>query len=78
MPIEKADELSLPEALRYVPVWRKGDPGPGWPWIIGEVSAEARVQLVISQLQFEKEVTAAQLKAIDRNITILSGVAAKK
>jgi hypothetical protein len=31
------------------------------------------VQLVVSQLEYEKEVVAAQSKAIDRNITILKG-----
>jgi hypothetical protein len=75
MPSGKED---LPELLRYIPWWRKGDPGPDWPWIIEEVSAEARVQLVVSQLEFEKEVAAAQTKAIERNIAILKGGAAKK
>jgi hypothetical protein len=61
----------LPELLRYIPWWRKGDPGPDWPWIVEEISPEARVQLVVSQLEYEKEVVAAQSKAIDRNIAIL-------
>ena len=64
---------TLPEILSYIPWWRKGDPGPDWPWIIEEISAEARVELVVSQLQYQKEVVAAQSKAIDRNIAILSG-----
>ena len=62
----------LPEALNFIPWWRKGDPGPDWPWIFEELNPAARVELVVSQLQYEKEVLAAQTKAIDRNIAILS------
>ena len=68
----------LPEILSYIPWWRKGDPGPDWPWIFQEISAEAQVQLVVSQLQYEKEMVAAQAKAIDRNIAILNAAAGKK
>jgi hypothetical protein len=63
----------LPELLRYIPWWRKGDPGPDWPWVIQEISPEARVQLVISQLQYENDVAQAATKAIERNIKILTG-----
>ena len=68
----------LPESLIYNPWWRKGDPGPDWPWIIDDISSEARVQLVVSQLEYEKEVVAAQSKAIDRNIAILKGAGVTK
>jgi hypothetical protein len=68
----------LPEILSYIPPWRKGDPGPDWPWIIQEVDPEIRVQLVVSQLEYEKEVVAAQARAIDRNIAILKGTGATK
>lgn len=63
---------ALPEILSYLPWWRKGDPGSDWPWIIEDISAEARVQLVVSQLQYEREVVTAQANAIDRNIAILT------
>ena len=63
----------LPESLIYDPWWRKGDPGPDWPWIFQEIGVEAKVQLVVSQLEYQKEVMAAQTKAIDRNIAILKG-----
>jgi hypothetical protein len=72
MPNPKAE---LPEALNYIPWWRKGDPGPDWPWIFEEISHEVQVQLVVSQLEYQKEVVAAQSKAIDRNIAILKGAA---
>lgn len=62
---------NLPEALSYIPWWRKGDPGPDWPWILEDISAEVRVQLVVSQLEYEKQVVSAQSAAIDRNIAIL-------
>lgn len=68
----------LAEVLNYIPWWRKGDPGPDWPWIVEEISPEARVQLVVSQLEYEKEVVAAQSKAIERNISILKGVGARR
>jgi hypothetical protein len=68
----------LPDPLKYVPIWRKGDPGPDWPWIIDEISLEARLQLVVSQLEYEKEVVTAQSKALDRNIAILKGAANKR
>jgi hypothetical protein len=45
---------------------------------VEEISAEARIQLVVSQLEYEKEVVAAQIKAIDRNIAILGGAASAK
>ncbi len=75
MPNPKAE---LPESLAYIPWWRKGDPGPDWPWIFEEVSFEVQVQLVVSQLEYQREVVAAQSKAIDRNIAILKGAGAKK
>jgi len=68
----------LAEQLAYLPWWRKGDPGPDWPWILEDISAEARVQLVVSQLEYEKELVAAQSKAIDRNIAILKAAGAGK
>lgn len=68
----------LPDILRLIPWWRKGDPGPDWPWIVEEISHEARVQMVVSQLEYQKEVVAAQAKAIDRNIAILKEASAKK
>jgi hypothetical protein len=67
----------LPDLLRFIPWWRKGDPGPDWPWIVEEISAEARIQLVVSQLEYQREVVAAQSKAIDRNIAILKQAGAK-
>jgi hypothetical protein len=71
-----ANPKDLPDQLQYIPLWRKGDPGPDWPWILRELSAEVQIQLVVSQLQYEGEVAAAAAKAIQRNITIVS--AAKK
>jgi len=68
----------LPESLRFIPWWRKGDPGPDWPWIVEEISLEARLQLVVSQLEYEREVVAAQSKAIDRNIAILKEAGKKR
>ena len=72
----------LPEPLAYIPWWRKGDPGPDWPGVWEEISLEARLQFMVSDLQYEKEVLTAQVaartKAIDRNIAILSGAGAKK
>ena len=68
----------LPDLLRFIPWWRKGDPGPDWPWIIEDISAEARVQLVVSQLQYEKEVVTAQANAIDRNIAILTAAGGQR
>jgi hypothetical protein len=67
---------ALPEVLASIPWWRKGDPGPDWPWIMEEISQESRVALVVSQLQYEKEVVAAQSAAIDRNIAILKAAGA--
>ena len=67
----------LPGILRYEPWWRKADPGPDWPWIFQELTHEAQVQLVVSQLEYEKEVVAAQSKAIDRNIAILKASGGK-
>ena len=69
---------NLPELLSYIPWWRKGDPGPDWPWIVEEISAEARVQLVVSQLEYMKQVAAAQSAAIDRNIAILKAAGGNK
>jgi hypothetical protein len=71
------DFKDLPELLQYIPWWGgRGpgipDPGPWVQWITEEVGGEARVQLLVSQLQFEKEVIAARTKAIDRNIAILT------
>jgi hypothetical protein len=74
MPNPKGD---LPEILQYVPWWRKADPGPDWPWIFQELGPEVQVQLVVSQLEYEKEVVNAQSKAIDRNIAILKASGAK-
>jgi len=71
-------KVELPESLIYNPIWRKGDPGPDWPWIFEDISFEAKVQLVVSQLEYEKEVVVAQSKAIDRNIAILKGAGAHK
>ncbi len=71
-------KAELPDSLIYNPWWRKGDPGPDWPWIIEEIGLEAKVQLVVSQLEYEREVVAAQSKAIDRNIAILKGAGAQK
>lgn len=68
----------LPDILRLLPWWRKADPGPDWPWVIQEVSHEHRVQLVVSQLEYQKEVAAAQTKAIERNIAILKQAAGKQ
>jgi hypothetical protein len=68
----------LPEILNYIPWWRKGDPGPDWPWVVEEIGPEARVQLVVSQLEYEKEMVAAQAKAIERNIGILRGASTRK
>lgn len=66
----------LPEVLRYIPWWRKGDPGPDWPWFIREINAEAAIQLAVSQLHYENDVAQATIKANERNIKILT--AAKK
>ena len=68
----------LPEVLRYLPWWRKGDPGPDWPWIVQEIGPEVRVRLVVSQLEYEREVGVAQVKAIERNIAILKEAGAKQ
>ena len=51
--------------------WPQYDPGP--PWWFDVVSKEIQVELVLSQLQFEKEVLASQSKAIDRQIQALQG-----
>ena len=69
---------TLAEQLAYIPWWRKGDPGPDWPWILEDISAEARVQLAVSQLEYQKEMVVAQSKAIDRNIAILKAASANK
>ena len=61
----------LPEALSYIPWWRKGDPGPDWPWLLREISAEAKVQLAVSQMEYEKDMAAAYSKVMDRNMAIL-------
>ena len=69
----------LPELLRYIPWWRKGDPGPEWWWtILEEISIDVRVKLVVSQLEYEKDVISAHSKAIDRNIAILRDAGAKQ
>jgi hypothetical protein len=64
----------LPQLLSFIPWWRKGDPVPDWNWIkvIQEVSRETRIQLVISQLQYENDVAQAASNAIERNIKILT------
>lgn len=65
----------LPDVLKYIPDWRKGDPGPDWTWVIHvlpEMKPEARARLVVSQLQYEKEVAQAQINAIDRNINAIT------
>lgn len=64
----------IPEQLRYIPWWRKVDPGPDWTFVIHELDRAARVKLVLSQLEYEKDVAQAATKAIDRNISILSSV----
>jgi hypothetical protein len=62
----------LPEVLKYGPLrWPQYDPGP--PWWFEVVSKEIQVELVLSQLQLEKEVLASQSKAIDRQIQALQG-----
>jgi len=66
-----ANGNDLPEALHYIPWWRKGDPGPDWPWLLKDISAEAKVQLAVSQMQFEKDLAAAHSNIMDRNIAIL-------
>jgi hypothetical protein len=77
------DAKDLPEVLQYIP-WVGGrgpihpDPGPWVQWLSEEVSSEARVQLIVSELQFEKEVIAARSKAIDRNIAILTAKTGQK
>jgi hypothetical protein len=71
------DGVDLPDILQYAPWWRKGDPGPDWPWIVQDISVEARVQLVVSQLEYEQEVVVAQQKAIQRNIAILKDAGKK-
>ncbi|MGH7836964.1 MAG: hypothetical protein ACREQC_03970 [Candidatus Binataceae bacterium] len=67
----------LPEPLIYIPWWRKGDPGPDWPGVWEEISLEARVQHMVIELNYEKEVMAAQVaaraKAIDAHIAALGG-----
>ncbi len=68
----------LTEIIYNLPWWRKADPGPDWPWIIEEVSQEVRVELVVSQLEYQREVTAAQGKAIERNIAILNRAKGQK
>jgi hypothetical protein len=70
------DELL--ELIQFNPIWRKGDPGPDWPWIFQELGSEVQVELVLSQLQYQKEVAAAQSTAIDRNIAILKAHAGAK
>jgi hypothetical protein len=76
----------LPEVLSYIPWWRKGDPGPEWvSRIIEEISAEQRVELVVHELQYEKELLelgkqalAARTKAIDLHIATFNAAAGKK
>lgn len=76
MPNAKREDFA--EILYNLPWWRKGDPGPDWPWIIEEISQEARVELVVSQLEYQREVVAAQSKAIERNIAILNRARGQK
>jgi hypothetical protein len=66
---KRSEELS--EILTFGP-WRfpQYDPGPPWWWDV--VSKELQAELVLSQLQTEKEVLAAVSKALDRQIAILS------
>ena len=52
----------LPEVLKYGPSrWPQYDPGP--PWWFEVVSKEIQVELVLSQLQLEKEVLASTVQA---------------
>jgi hypothetical protein len=61
----------LVDILKYGPTrFPIYDPGP--PWWFEVVSKEAQIEVVASQLQLEKEILGAQVKAIDRQIALLS------
>jgi hypothetical protein len=65
----KREELA--DILRYGPTrFPIYDPGP--PWWFDVVSKEVQLEVVASQLQLEKEILAAQAKALDRQIALLS------
>ncbi len=69
MPNPKREELV--DALKYGPTrFPIYDPGP--PWWFDTLSKEVQVEVVTSQLQLEKEILAAQSKAIDRQLALLS------
>jgi len=62
---------NLPDILHYGP-WRFPQYDPGPPWWFDVLERAQQVEVVVSHLQLEKEVMAAQVKAIDRQIAILS------
>lgn len=59
----------LPDLLRLLH-WRIPDPGP--PWLRELLSQEGQVAVATAQLQFQKEVLAAESKAIDAHIAALN------
>ena len=71
MPSPQQPHHELPDVLRYGP-WRFPQYDPGPPWWFDVLGREQQVEVVVSHLQLEKEVLAAQVKAIDRQIAILS------
>jgi hypothetical protein len=69
MPSPQQPHHELAEPLRYRPL-RIPDPGP--PWWFDVLAKEQQVEVIVSQLQLEKELMAAEIKAIDRQIAIVS------
>jgi hypothetical protein len=62
----KREELA--SSLLYNPI-HIPDPGP--PWWFESVSKEIQHEVIVSQLQAEKEILAAYAKAIDRQLALL-------
>jgi hypothetical protein len=61
----KRDELA--SSLLYHPIYI---PDPGPPWWFESVSKEIQNEVIVSQLQAQKEILAAHTKAIDRQLAI--------
>jgi len=59
----------IPDIFKLIH-WRIPDPGP--PWLRELLSQEGQVAVAKAQLQFEKDVLAAQSKAIDAHMAALS------
>jgi hypothetical protein len=61
---------NLSEALAFRP-WFIPDPGPPWYFDVFANEREVQVQLVINQLQSQREILSGLIKGVDAQIALL-------